>query len=276
MRKSFLLLFLFSSLYAASFEEAKYEIAQCQQELDKDPKNSGAHFRLALAYHQDQELNRAFKHFLLSLEYMEAKEPLSLEPYKELLELYLTQGGIDPIRTAHEMIKKYEGEEQSTALNFILAMAYANLGEYDAFFSRFYAGYAHLKETFLAYKTQGILYLRLSQHAGGPEERHTYQEDAFRYLSLALERNAHDASLYKILIFLAKDEKNDALVQTYLQKMVANGVALPRSDIYLYVREAVALDEFGIAQSIIDKARQLYEYSRAITAAQEYLNQHRG
>jgi hypothetical protein len=65
--------------------------------------------------------------------------------------------------------------------------------------------------------------------------------------------------LYKILIFLAKDEKNDALVLNYLQKMVEHEARISRGDIYLYVRETVALREPAIGHMILADRFRLHK-----------------
>ncbi|MCH9609566.1 MAG: hypothetical protein S4CHLAM45_14980 [Chlamydiales bacterium] len=276
MKKALILfLFFLTPLFSLSFEEAKEEITTCQNLLLENPNESSLYFRLALAHLADQELNAAFKNFLRALDTVESKEPLSLEAHKEVVDFYLKQGEGNPIATAKKMLSQYESGT-SKELNFILSMAYANLGDYETFFHYFYEGYPHLKETFLAAKTRGILYLRLSQHETSDVGRCDFREKAFHFMTKGLECYPLDPSLYKVLIFLAKDEKNDALIGTYLHKIVENRVTIPRADIYLYVREAVAICEVELGQKLIDEARKNYTYSRAVEAAQEYLNQHLG
>jgi tetratricopeptide (TPR) repeat protein len=290
MRKSltlFLLLFpLF--LHAHELENIKQVIAGRQKalvEAASEQERSQIYYELAVAYYEDQEIDQAFFNFLEALKRQAKCTPLEMcgeeaLHYQRALEDYLTRVGKDPVHVAEELLQEY-GETASQNpnflhLNFLIATAYANLGKYDDFFHRFYRGYPYLHDTFLAYKTQGILYLRLAHHGKSFEERGCFQKEAVHCLSLALARNPQDSGLYKVLIFLAKDEKKEELILSYLQKIVENKVSLPRSDIYLYVREAVALKAFELGQAMIDHARALYDYSRAIAAAQEYLNQHRG
>lgn len=276
---------------ASSFGEVKAEIEALQNNLKTAAaaEKSRLHFQLAKALYFDQEVDKSFHHFLIALETVEPLPTPKLEEeetllYQEALNEYLLNGGNDPMQLAKEMLAKYGKKADENRhflyLNFLMSTAFANLGAYDSFFDRFYAAYPYLSDSFIAYKTQGILYLRLSQHGRSTAEKHSYQEKALHFLSLALERNPKDASLYKVLILLAKDaskeECNDSLVLSYLQKMVESGSHIPRGDVYLYVREAVALGEYELAQEIIDKARALYEFSRALSAAQDYLNQHRG
>ena len=287
----FLIIFSLTALAEegnTSFEEIKQTIVEKHKALHittSDSVKSQLCYELAVAYYLDQEIDKAFQYFLKALKTAPALTPIDMEKeesslYLQALDDYLAQAGGDPIRVAKELLDKYgkvaKENREYLYLNFLIATAYANLGQYDDFFERFFQGFPYLHDSFLAYKTRGILYLRLSQHAINLHERHAYQEEAFHYLTLALDRNVNDSSLYKVLIFLAKDEKNDAMILTYLQKMVENKAAIPRGDIYLYVREAVTLQEFALGQEIIDQARAIYDYSRAISAAQEYLNQHRG
>lgn len=287
MKFIFLVIVVLFPIFVCAEEGVKQIIVEKKQALYKASgasERSQIYYELALAYFRDQEIDRAFYHFLEALKHQTRSVPLEMdqderEIYQKALSDYLTYSGGDPIHLAEELLQKY-GETalqhpNYLHLNFLIATAYANLGQYGDFFSRFYRGYPYLHDTFLAYKTQGILNLRLSHHSISSDERTQFQEEAFHNLTLALTRNPLDASVYKVLIFLAKDEKNTDLILSYLQKMVKNKVALPRSDICLYIKEAVALGEFALGQEIIDQARSHYEYSRAITAAQEYLNQHR-
>lgn len=283
------LFFSLSSCYAAdSFEEIKKEIQRCLDKLGEKTtaqEKSQIYYQLAMAYAYDQEVNKAFHAFLDALECQSPSEAAVLceeeaSHYGEALDYYLSGCGVDPVRTAKELIQRYGNlgklHKEYYHLNFLLATAYANLGMYDLFFERFYPLYPQMQDSFLASKTQGILYFRLSQNESDTQLRRKNLAKAVNHLHLALEKNPQDGSLYKTLIFLAKEEESDALVLSYLQKLVDHRPKVARGDIYLYVREAVALEEYELAQEIINSARTLYEYSRAITEAQDYLNQHKG
>ena len=290
MRKGLILFLAFSPLMGEAIEPAalKQTILAKQNALQmasSEREKSQIFYELARAYCQDQEIEQAFCHFLEALKRADKLPPCVMSEsekniYESALDEYLANAGTDPGRAAQELLDHYgekaENHSEYLYLNFLIATAYANLGKYDAFFERFFRAYPYLSDTFLAYKTQGILYLRLSQRSACMDERQAFQREAFECLTSALERSPQDASLYKVLVFLAKDEENDAQVRVYLKGIVANKTPVPRGDIYLYVREAVALGEWGIGQAIIDQARALYDYSRAVSAAQEYLNQNKG
>ena len=250
-----------------------------------EEEKSQIFYELALLYYEDQEVDKAFAHFLEALKYLKKDVPAVMSDaesslYLQAFDKYVNGSVSDPIQRSKELLKSCgEIADQNPDylhLNFLIATAHANLGQYNLFFHKFYRGYPSLRESFLAYKTQGILYLRLSQHSSSFEERYAFKEEAFRHLTLALERNPCESGLYKILIFLAKDEKNDELVLAYLQRMVEYNTPISRSDIYLYVREAVILGEFELGQRMVDQARSLYGYSRALVDAEEYLNLYRG
>jgi tetratricopeptide (TPR) repeat protein len=285
MRKRLVLLLTLSAWGGYGEVELKQAI-QIQQDALQNSQNEQDkgrfYYELARLYAQDQEIERAFSCFLEALKRVSQKPPLPMSQeeraiYEPALQDYLAHVSLDPTRAGRELLERY-GQVASKQpsylhLNFLIATAYANVGEYDQFFDRFYRSYPYLRESFLAYKTQGILYLRLAQRNTVKEERLAYQKEAFQYLRKALEQNTQEASLYKILIMLAKDKKDEAQVSGYLHQIVDCNVPIPRGDIYLYVKEAVDLEAFEIAQIVIDQGRTRYDYSKAIEAAQEYLNQ---
>lgn len=283
MMKYLILILPFLPLPLAALD-VKEEIAVCQKML-ASAKSGELYYKLASAYLHDQELDKAFQNFLLALHATPAKSPPQMgqeeeECYSAALTHYLKGGGGEPEKMAGELIEKYEGRANRHPewihLNFLIATAYANRGDFTTFFEKFYRTYPFLSDTFLAYKTQGILFMRLAQRTPSMEERGVYQERAWHYLSSALERNPQDGGLYKVLISLAKEGKRGPLVLSYLKKLVEQEVFIARGDICPYVQEAVAQGELELGQQIIDLAQGQYDFSRAVLAAQEYLNQCRG
>jgi tetratricopeptide (TPR) repeat protein len=284
MKSLFIFYFIFFPFCLCAGDQIKEMLAEKQKALSiavSDQEKSTLNFELATLFYKDQEIDKAFIHFLEALKWLpkeavSSKEEKDVE-YQTALADYLAQAGKDPIDAAEMLLKKYGTcAENKKALNFLLATAYGNLGQYETFFVRFYQGYPYFYDTFLTHKTQGILYMRLFHHGKTTEEREYYEQMACQHLNLALQRNPLDASLYKIMIFHAKKEKNNTLVYDYMKKMVKHKVVASRSDILFYVQEAVALRDFTLGQSIIDIAKSHYEYSRALATAQEYLNQQRG
>lgn len=269
-----------------NFELLKEEIYKKEQALcrsSSEAEKSRLFYELALAYEQDQDLEKAFQCFFQALQLCPKKEEAFLNPgereiYEAAVKEYLDLQGIDPQGLAQKLMETY-GEKTRPGyfhLNLLLGMASANLEDYRRFFTNFYESFPQLHDHFLAHKGLGILSLRLSQFAHTSFQKHAYKEGALQYLMAALERCPKDSNLYRLLITLAKEEKNEALHALLLQKIVENKVAIPRTDVYLHVRDAVALQEFHLAQEIIDLARSLYHYSRSLSAAEQYLKEHRG
>ncbi|MBI3900545.1 MAG: hypothetical protein HY324_00175 [Chlamydiia bacterium] len=238
-------------------------------------------YERALAAYAEQDIDHAFADFLQALTFVEKKTPSSEEMhlYEEAYGEYLKLSGGDPERGALTLLEKYETvafqHPEYVCLHFLLATAYANLGRYEEFFQGFYRGYPYLVDSSLAYKTQGVLWLRRAHRSGITQERAAFQKEAWRLLTFALERSPQDAGLYKVLIFLAKDEKKEELLLSYLEGIVKNKVILPRSDLYLYVRECVSLGAQELGQQMVNQAKEHYAYSRALLAAQEYLDEQR-
>lgn len=290
MRQWVVNFFLAGSIFSASLsaDEIKQRISHEIELLKKtqtSEEKSGSLYRLALAYSEDQEIERAFVSFLDAL----SNAPRLLCPplcedekviYEEALSDYLSQGAIDPYKTAQNLIEKYSQEAslhpEYLHLNFLLSVSYANIGHFENFLKKFFYSYPYLSDHFLAYKTQGILFIRLSQIAKTHEEKDQQLAHAFDFLHKAWEKNPTDPSLYKMLVNLSKVKKEEANILRYLQMMVTKEVAIPRSDIYGMVKEAVELEEYELGQEMIDQAKRHFTVSKAITAAQEYLNQHKG
>lgn len=270
------------------FIDIKQRIERAKEVLKEEvlnEKRSSLFFELALAYCQDQEIDLAFQAFLEALKTAPSfsAPPISQEEnelYTRALENYLAHSGNDPVKAAQELVAGYGKIAEQRAdflhLNFLVGTAYANLGEYAIFFSRIYEAFPYLRETFLADKIQGILNLRLAKHAIVPHERQQYQRKAFSFVNAALDKNQKDTGLYKVLIYLAKENEKEEVVLSCLKKIVENAVPILRGDLIFYVEQAASLYEFDLAQEMIDQASTLYHYSRAISAAQDYLNQNRG
>jgi len=279
------MLLLLSSIEPAVLKQG---IAVKQQRLKKiSSKTEKAQvcYELAQAYYQDQEIEKSFCHFLEALKNVDRQSPYDLSDqekgfYQAALVDYLALSGFEPQQEAERLLASYDIQAQEHPeflhLNFLLATAYANLGKYDLFFEKFYKGFPYLHDSFIAFKTQGILYLKLFQRTALPEEKKVFHELASHHLDTALERNSQDASLYKILISLAKDADDIEKVRVYLKKMAHSRLPIARGDICLYVKEAVSIGEYDVAQAMIDRASEQYAFSRSCLAAQEYLNQNKG
>lgn len=255
-----------------------------REEIHDNPKpyqQSCNFYERALGYYYDQEIDKGFESFLEALsgaqqipEYLFAKEEEQM--YLTALEMYLVDGANDPIKTAANLLEKWgptvEEHPEYHHLQFLLATAYGNLGLYDDFFEKFYCRFAAFKDSFLAKKIQGILHVRLAQHSKTMDERKKHQAHALHFLQLAALQNTEDMGIYKALVFLAKELGQLAEIKATLEKVACSSAKIPRSDFLIHIHEAVKIEEFLLAQQIIDKATKEYEYSRSLIAAQEYLN----
>lgn len=276
------------SFQCLDFEGIRQELEECEKlfEKNRSPKEQAyLHYHLAKAFFFDQELEQAFIHFIKALEIhpIERKYPLLSEEEKNVYEqaflLYLAGIGKDPMMGSKKLLEEFETIQHDHPgylhLEFLLSTAYANLEKYDLFFERFFSGYPYFADTYLAYKTKGILHLKLSQLSSNESIRKESKQAAKRELEQALVKNPQDSSLYKILLFLAKEKKEEENMLSYLQQILLYEVAIPRGDIFFYVQESIALEQFQLAQQLIDLTKKYYPYSRAIALAQELLDKHR-
>ncbi|MCB1180814.1 MAG: hypothetical protein KDK55_02160 [Chlamydiia bacterium] len=292
MKIDFFLLFIFFlhplllGQPEASFSKNKEKILNLTEELNKNLplKQQGILYRdLAEAHYHDQELIRGYKAFLQALQCtsLSHEAPAMCEEekkiYEEALLLYREEGGGNPICLSKKLCDHYAliGEEhpEYIHLNFLLSTAYANLGMYDRFFKEFYKGYPYFKETSLACKTQGILLIRLAQTSGLEEERVELRKEGIFKLERAVELDPNDSSLYKVLIYLAKEDKREACLIGYLEEVCRRRVKLSREEIYPYVKEAIFLHQPVLAEDLIDLWQTWYPYSRSIEAARKFLEQ---
>lgn len=238
---------------------------------------------LSRAYLKDQDREKAIQTFLEALksaEHSEEEYSLSDEEralYDEALAVYV--GGVNRKTSdiAKELRERYSNivdqHEDYYMLNFLLAVASANLNDFDDFFDRFYRSYVVFPESYMAYKTQGILYLMLWERAKTPSERQYYRHYVMDNLRQALSKNDQDITLYKLLIVMSDDKDKKQALNTYLTMLLNINLMIPRLDVYYYVSEAVDCKEHDLARQVIDKAGEWYEYSRAVVEAEQILKQ---
>ncbi len=258
----------------------KKEICSLHDQLEKSvtkKETSEILFHLALAYEKDQEVDKAFFSFLEALKNLPiSSEKLELDEAlgKEALTYYFQEVTAHPIEGSKQLIEKYGslGSTSQPLLKLVLAAAYANLGEYPFFFTHFYEAYPFVWDTFLSYKLQSTLCLRLGQREPQLQKKESLQKEAMAFLQKALEKKA-DPSLYKILIALAEEKGEEDMLFHSLQALITNKVIFPRSELFWYVQEAVSIEAYELAQELIDYAHLHYPVSKAVDAAQEYLNQ---
>ncbi|MDF2576883.1 MAG: hypothetical protein K0S74_367 [Chlamydiales bacterium] len=271
-----------------SFAKGHYKDAIVQYEnvlrhLESPLEKANMHLTLAGCYYRDQAIDKAFLNFLKALDYspcpeadydFSEKERILVEQAQEV---YFSQTFSNSNEIALQIIADYssalEDNPNFYTLSYLIAASHANLGNYEKFFEMFYKAYNQTQDYFLAPKAKGVIYTKLQERARASADRKQYHELAKANLKMALDKNPKDPALYRMLVSLTPDAERKEALHCYLQQMMNQQVAIPRADIYFYVYQSAVNGEFGLAQKVIDSARQSYQYSRSIDAAQDFLNQ---
>lgn len=241
---------------------------------------------LALLYLKDQDQEHAFAAFLTALDLLaasindEAKiqedEQLS---YQKALAIYFNPQYASPQEMAQELLQMLLPVLQDCPdhrlLEYFLAIAYANLGKYAEFFRHFWSAYQHYPHHYLAYKTKAILYVKILERTREDAQRIIQRQRVIDNLTLALQREPLDASIYRLLVTFSPQEKKQSQVRLCLNKILDDNIIIPRTELMFYVTMAVKFEESDLAQRFIFRAREWYPKSRMIMAAQQYLDAHK-
>lgn len=245
-------------------------------------EKAGIYLDLALAHLAEQELESAITYFFSALHSMplDSQYVMGAEEkliFDEAFSFYVQEGVNEPQETAKKLIDKWGDQikqhQEWHSLKMLIATAYANLEQFDRFFRLFYQAYPHDCQSYLSLKTQGILLLRLSMVAKDEGRRGTLKREAVHRLREALNKYKKDPTLYRLLFHFAKEMKEIKEQISLLEEMVNNRIVIPRSDLYFYVKEACDLGDIALAEKIVTYAEELYEYSRGLTAARDYVKQ---
>lgn len=236
---------------------------------------SATHFQKAEALIEKQPAE-ALVHYLNGLEKFEHLNAPSKSDERELavlMEEYLLGLGKQAEEESRAWIDRFENQELSKAQHLLKATAYLNLKDYPGFFKNFKEAYPVFHESYLSYRAKGILYLHVAALVQ-PQQKQYYVEKGVECLNHALLLCTRDFSVYELLVIFAKQEENDLLLTSTLETLVESASLIPRRCIYMLVREAIRLERVEIAQKIIDRAKELYEYCKATAAAQSYLKEY--
>ena len=234
---------------------------------------------LAEAYYKDQEHAKAFDAYLNALAqtkkegapYLEKKEEARL--FDEALKVYLDPGARDPAIISLKIRDLYAGvwrlHPEYAELGYLVAIAYANLGDYSDFFEIFYKSYKQIPEHYLAYKTQGILHLKLYDRGKTLEDKEHERKQVLYYFKKAREIYPQDPSLYKMHI--AFSQNKEQILETDLKEIIDKDIVIPRADLSFYIDQLFAHGKNELAAEFLAKARKWYPYSRTLDAADEIL-----
>ena len=238
--------------------------------------------KMAVVHYHDQDRDQAFRSFLEALELAEpwAVAKVSAEErslYEEAVKIYLEGEAKNPLEMSKQIREAYmpvlEQHPEYLLLNFVVATVSGNVGDVDRFFEGVYKSSRAYPEHFLSYKVRGILHIKLLESSRTTLERELHRHAAVEHFEKAIKANTEDPTVYRLLMSLAKGEYNQGAVLRYLKAMLASDIVIPRLDIMAYVMEAVAGGDRVLAQAILDKAKEHYNYSRAVVAAQTYLEE---
>lgn len=281
---------IFSSIHEPALQplidrgQYKEAISSYSDLIAKAPreKKSWLKSRLAVIYAEDQDQEKAFQVFLEALETAPTKmaAPASDEEktlYAEALKIYLDQSSVSIEGTASTILEKYGSlaadHPDYHTLKLLVSMAKANLSQFDDFFIDFYESYQYLPDHHLSYKTRAILHIKLYERARTKECKDLHRDRILALTEKSLERYRSDRSLYKVMIAFSADyDSRRHSIMTFLPMIIDQNVIIPRCDILFYVKQAIAIQHPELAQRLIDKAREWYQYSKAIEQAQHYID----
>lgn len=236
---------------------------------------------LAVAYYKDQNLDDAFHAFLKALD--QSKElqstPSSQEEedlYKEAWKIYSNSRLSS--HEASEMLKNRYGsimhEHPSYyRLGYLVAMAYANLSQFDRFFNLFYASYQRLPSHFLAFKAKAILHAKLYERAKTEKEKEAERGLILHNLEQAKKIYPKDISLYKMEIVFSENSAQDDMIAKNVKELIKGNYIIPRTELPFYFDALFAHGHIELAQELTKKAREWYPFSRTIDSAEEFINQ---
>ena len=247
-------------------------------DLEKD-KSGDSYALLAEAYYKDQEHAKAYEAFLKALQLTKkdnASLPMGKEEallYEDALKVYLDTTARDPVFTSLKIRDQYAGiwrlHPEYAGLGYLVAIAYANLGEYTDFFKIFYRSYKKIPDHFLAYKAQGILHLKLYDRGKTLEDKELERTQVLFYFNKAKELYPQDYSLYKMQIAFSQDKEH--VLETNLKEIINRDIVIPRADLSFYIDQLFAYGKNELATEFLAKARKWYPYSRTLDAADDII-----
>ncbi len=74
------------------------------------------------------------------------------------------------------------------------------------------------------------------------------------------------------MMLFASEKEKPLVVKDCLNKILEDPMIIARGDIAFLVQQAASVQQWERAQQLIDKAKELFKYSRVVIAAQEYLD----
>lgn len=238
---------------------------------------------LARAYWQDQEQGKAIEIFFQALEAL----PPSVRPwaaseaetlyYQEALQIYLDPQSKDPRLNALRLRDGYAGivrlYPDYVGLGYLVAASYANLGDFDQFFQRFFDAYKRHPNHYLAWKAQAILHIKLLERSTLVEVKEAERVKIIKDLEKAKELFSEDSSLYRMQIAFAADREKRQILQANVREIMEKSIIPPRAELSFYFDQLMLYGERELAVEFLKKARRWYPYSRTLDAAEAILGE---
>jgi tetratricopeptide (TPR) repeat protein len=238
--------------------------------------------QLATAYLKDQDQEKAFRTYLQALTFIPKEQELVMdsnekELYTKALSVYLSHNsGFGAKETARKVLEEFgpifEKNPHYDQLGFLIAAAYANLGQFEEFFYFFYRSFQNYPYSYMAYRTKAILHIKLYERANTDQEREEQRKSVYDNVLIASEQKPDDSSLYKLQIVFCDNGSRDRIVKELLQKIIAENIIVPRADILFFVTESLNSGNIDLAQQFVNRAREWYEVSRVVNGAQEMID----
>lgn len=253
----------------------KAAILELQSLISKKP-TSELYLSLAVCQLQDQQEEEAFKTYMLCLEKAKSQQNKTVSSsekttYDELLALYIANSPDLDTKLATTL----KDHPDYTQCQFFLASSMANSRKFEPFFYLFYQSYCSFPDCHMSHKTQGVIASLILQRAKSLQEKDLWRKQALGSLGLALKQCPQDTGLHKMLIYTASDKERKQVVQMVIQEVIAKDVQIARGEIPFYINHALWVEEPGLAQQLLDKAKTWYQYSRIIQEMQDLIDQNK-
>lgn len=261
----------------------KTTIKQLEDKLSHVPpdEKSPIQVELTKAYYKDQNVEKAILIYLEALKNTQRNTTFIQKPedeklYNNALRIYLEHHGLSFLEAEKSILNEYgpklKDNPDYRELGFVVAASQANLGQFSDFFDTFYNSYAVLPDHYMAYKTKGILHIKLFERTIPGPEREKIRNSILENLNEAAERFPGDSSLYKMMINFSPEENKAQILEVNLNKIINRNIIIPRAELEFFIRQAIIADKTDLAQKFLAKAKEWYKYSRVIDSAQKYID----
>lgn len=264
---------LFAILSTFIVGDVKGQVAASRLELESASDKSAAQVKLAKALWQDQDQEGAFRVYLGALESADCSsvDEMGSDEQKAFNEAFALYKGKPPEEAAEysrRIIAGYarlaELHPEWSRLGLLVALAEANLGEFDLFFDRFYNSYCRNPDHFLSLKTLAILHIKLLERAKSGAVREEERGITLNYLKRAADLCPEDLSLRRLEIAMSSPEERDKTVRQVLNKILSLTIIPSRVDTLYFVRLARSLNDDELLGRWVKKGLEWYPDSRSL------------